>query len=189
MAFSVPETDPITRLENAIHGWVVTGSELTADHVIWGAEATGGGPVPSGTYIAMELIGVNRVSGDWLITRVEGGRIVHHVRGTRHPTLKLTCFSGARYGVQRASMILERVIAAIRLPSVGKLLAAADVGIGPRGQVRAASVPRSTMFDPRATVEIGLHIMLDVSEPGSSIERVNVEVEGRPAAWVPEPPP
>jgi hypothetical protein len=188
----------VTAIEDAIHAWVVAGSGLDADHVIWGAEATGGGPVPSGTYISMRLLGIGRVSDDWLISRRVGGPgvgafaggafssaafavdagIVHHVRGTRHPNLELTCFAGDRYGAGRAQMVLERVLTSIRLPSVGAALRAGGVGIGVRGLVRVASVPRSTMFDPRAIVEVGLHVEIDVEETGQSIEHVEAEVMG-----------
>src|SRR4051812_10261443 len=104
--------DPQTAVENALHAWVVAGSELDADHVIWSAEATGGGPVPVGTYIVMRWLDIDRKSSDWLVAERVGDAIVHHVRGTRHPTLELTCFAGARYGADRAAMILERVLTA-----------------------------------------------------------------------------
>jgi hypothetical protein len=173
---AVGSLDTLRPVEDAVHAWVVAGSGLPASHVTWAAEATGGGPVPSGAYISMRLLGVTRVSDDWLISRSAGGEIVHHVRGTRHPTLELTCFAGERYGAGRAQMVLERVLASIRLPSIAAGLRAGGVGVGVKGRVRVASVPRSTMFDPRAIVEVGLHIGIDVSETGQSIESVEAEV-------------
>jgi len=41
---------------------------------------------------------------------------------TRHPTLELTCLSGGRDGTSRASQLLERVVTAIKLPSVARIL-------------------------------------------------------------------
>jgi hypothetical protein len=170
------EPDPIGVLEDTIHAWVVAGSGLDADHVIWSAEASGGGPVPAGTYISMRLLATGTVSEDWVIARIEGGNIVSHVRGTRHPTLELTCFSGGRYGSGRAQMVLTRVLAALRLPTIAAALRAGNVGIGDRGKVRMVEGRRSTMFDPRAVVEIALHTQIDVSELGQSIETVEIDL-------------
>lgn len=170
--------DAQTVVEDAIYAWVVAGSGLAAGQVIWAPEATGGGPAPSGTYISMRWLDINRVSDDWTIPRDVGGQIIHHVRGTRHPTLELTCFAGARYGAGRAAQILDRVLTAIRLPTVAAALRAGDVGIGKRGKIRVASGQRSSMFDPRAIVEVGLHTTIDISEPGHSIERAEYEVMG-----------
>lgn len=168
--------DAADLVENAIHAWIVAGSGLDADHVIWSAEATGGGPMPSGTYVEMRLLATDTVSEDWVISRNESETIVNHVRGTRHPTLELTCFAGGRYGANRAQSILTRVLAALRLPRVAALLRSSEVGIGDRGKVRVLEGRRSTMFDPRAVVEVELHTCIDITDIGSAIERVEMEL-------------
>lgn len=175
-----------TQTENAIHAWVVAGSELAADHVIWWGHR---GPVPSGTYISMRIIEIGRVSSDCMVTESAGAEIVHRVAGPRQPTLELTCFAGTPLGSGSTTHILERVITAIKLPSVRALLRAGNVGIGPRGRVRELGGIRSTMFDPRAIVEIGLHTTFEVSETGFAIERVEVVQEtAGVVTWVPKPP-
>lgn len=170
--------DPDTAVEDAIYDWVVAGSQLAPTQVIWGGEATGGGPVPAGTYISMRFLSTDRVSSDWVRTVEVGGQIVHHVRGTRHPTLELTCFAGARYGAGRAQRVLDRVLTAILLPTVAARLRAGNVGIGKRGTIRVQAGTRSGMFDPRASVEIGLHLEVDIAEPGYAIERAEVTTPG-----------
>jgi hypothetical protein len=143
-------------IKDAIYRWVVAGSELAEAQVVWSQEATGGGPSPIGTYIEMRLDGIDtRVSADWVIPRSEGG--VRHVRGTRNPTLELRCFAGASTGSLRAEMVLARVTASRRLPSVAKILRAGDVGIGEIGKVR--------VVNGISLVEVELHITIDVSEP------------------------
>lgn len=169
--------DPVTALEDAIFHWVRTGTGFDADHVIWGG-VRAGGPMPAGPYVSMRLLGLQTVSGDWLIPRREGSAIVYHIRGTRHPTLELTLRGAPGYGSQRAELALSRVLAAVHLPSVGAKLRTGGVGVGRRGPIRTLPGMRSMMFDPVATVEIGLHIGVDIAEVGSAIEHVTIETPG-----------
>lgn len=168
--------DPITAIEDAIHAWVVAGSGLDAQHVIWTGDGPSG-PMPAGTYISMRLLREETASQDWLVPQRDGDMVVAHVRGTRYPTLELTCSAGASYGALRASSILSRVLAAIRLPSVSAGLRAGSVGVGVRGPIRTVPGVRSMMFDPRAIVEIGLHTMIDISEVASEIRTVQVQTQ------------
>lgn len=167
--------DELTPIEDAIFAWVVAGSGLAASQVIW---AESRGPIPTGTYISLRLLTTKQISSDWLVSREVAGQIVHHVRGTRHPTLEMTCFAGGHTGSTRAQQVLQRVLTSIKLPTVAAILRAGDVGIGTRGQVRTVQGVRSAMFDPRAIVEVGLHLVTDISEPGSSIDTVEVETPG-----------
>jgi hypothetical protein len=175
--------DPFTAVENAIHAWVVSGSGLDAEHVIWA-----GGPTPAGLYISMRIINVDSVSDDWLISRrTADGGIVHHARGTRHPILELTCFAGERYGAKRAEMVLARVTAALVLPSVAAALRKGDVGVGTFEKARVVEGRRSGMFDPRAIVEVMLHIKIDVSEVGGEFRTVQVATPGAGPQTVTKP--
>ncbi len=168
-----PAVDPTTAWEDAIYQWVVTGSGLDPGQVIW-ASAGNGGPAPAGLYISMRIIDVDQVSDDWLIPRRESDGIVHHVRGTRHPTLELRCFAGDSTGARRAELVLSRVMASVMLPSVAKALRQGDVGVGTAGKVRVMPGVRSGLLDPLAMVEVGLHIKIDVSEVGGEFVSVGV---------------
>ena len=184
------DPDPQIVIEDALHAWVVAGSGLAAHHVIWAAEATGGGPAPGGTYIEMRLIAVDRDSSDWLVsTRTSSGDVLLHVQGTRRPTLELTCIAGERYGSLRASQILDRVLTAVQQPTVAAILHAGGVGVGTRGKINVVPGVRSAMFDPRAVVEVGLHTMIDISEPGSAIESVTADMPGAVTSSVSKPSP
>jgi hypothetical protein len=169
--------DPTAAWEDAIYQWVLTGSGLPASQIIW-ASAGNGGPSPTGLYISMRVIDVDQVSDDWLIPRREGGGIVHHVRGTRHPMLELRCFAGESTGARRAELVLARVMASVMLPSVAKALRIGQVGVGTSGKVRVMPGSRSGMWDPLALVEVQLHITIDVSEPGGEFTSVDVTTPG-----------
>jgi hypothetical protein len=51
-----------TTIENAIQSWLVAGSGLAADHVIWDSPAT----PPSGQYISMRLSVIDQLGFDWV---------------------------------------------------------------------------------------------------------------------------
>ena len=180
-------SDPYSIFEDTIQRWVVAGSGLASDHVLWGGDGTGNGAIPAGTYISMRLVETDTVSDDWLITRRVGDDVEHHVRGTRHPKLDLTCFAGARYGSGRAAQVLERVSASILLPSVATILRKGQVGVGLVGAIRTVEGMRSQMFDPRATVRIELHTMLDISEAGREFKSAQVTTPLAAEATVEDP--
>jgi len=164
----------VTALEDTVHAWVVAGSLLAADHVIWG----GRGPAPAGPYIELAMHGAQRVANDWIEPRNESGQVMYHVRGVRQVTLELTCIAAERYGEARPEAILDRVLTAAELPSIATVLRRAEVGIGTRGPVRAVPGVRSGLFDPRAIAEVELYIASELAERGSAIKRVSVTTPG-----------
>lgn len=166
--------DPITVVEDALYLWVLSGSGLAADHVIWSDRA----PIPAGTYIGMRLKGGKTVSDDWLKPeKTADNRIILHARGTRNPTLELTCFAGANFGSARCEAILSRVVAALAFPDIRGILRTGDVGIGTIGPPRTVDGVRSQMFDPRAIIEILLHTSIDVAREGSAIEHARATLQ------------
>jgi len=54
---------PWTTVEDAIQAWIVAGSGLAADHVIWSDQ---GGPRPVGQYVAMRVSILANRGRDWL---------------------------------------------------------------------------------------------------------------------------
>lgn len=55
-------TIPWSTVENGIHSWVVSGSGLAADHVIWAQQS---GPRPVGVYISLRFITLRTLGRDW----------------------------------------------------------------------------------------------------------------------------
>jgi hypothetical protein len=54
---------PMTTIEDAIQAWLVAGSGLASDHVIWGGQ---GNPRPAGEFIEMRLTVLEHRGRDWL---------------------------------------------------------------------------------------------------------------------------
>src|SRR5262245_40193577 len=51
-----------TTIENAIQAWMIAGSGLAADHVIWDSSAA----PPTGQYISMRFSVVDKLGFDWV---------------------------------------------------------------------------------------------------------------------------
>lgn len=180
-----PEVEPWLAMRTALVSWVLAGSGLGIGQVIWARQT---GPMPAGPYISLRLLNLGRVSDDWMITEISGDGVRHRIIGTRQPTLELTCFAAPGLDSTSGVAVLDRVLAAIRLPSVRSILAAGNVGIGALGPIRIIDGARSGMLDPRAIVEVGLHTMSEISEPGYAIERVRITGVTGSTSWVPEDP-
>lgn len=107
-------------------------------------------------------------------------------RGGRVVTLSLQCFADAATGTLMSAALLEQVIAKYNLPSVHGALAAAGIGVLDFGQVAAIdgvlgtanrsqdSVPT---FQPRALLDVRLHLAVEVSEFATPVESVEITNE------------
>ncbi len=183
-----------TGIENAIWAWIVAGSGLDEQNVIW----AGRGPSPSGMHIAMRLAVTDAPGHDWVDrAATDEGDITYTVRGPRIATLTLQCIApidGPESGETTCAGILDRALQVRMLPSVAADLDAGGVGVGRIGPIRAVPGIRSQLFEPRAVVEITLHMTAEVSEIGAAIEHVEVEGDVDDGAltisgWVPDAPP
>lgn len=168
-------------IEEAIFDWVVAGSELDEDHVIWEDER---GPQPQGCYIAMQVGDERSFGADWSKTSLiessdeDNGEIMYTLTGTRVLTLVLECFAaGEDWQTARPAARLARVITARRLPSIAFALSQARVGIGTIQPVQVLKLERAKIFESRARVEINLHLVAQVSETAPWIETVELTVE------------
>src|SRR5690606_8637414 len=130
-------------VEDAIFEWVVAGSGLSEDHVIWSG---GRGPQPRGCYISMTLGDERNFGGDWVRkTDVpdpeDGAEIEYTATGVRLVTLTLECFAaGDAWETARPDRRLARVKDARVLPSIADLLRSANVGVGPIGPVQSLNL-------------------------------------------------
>lgn len=152
-------------IENAIHAWVVAGSGLLAANVIWAGQ---GGPEPTGRYISIRLPGLRRIGSDW---KEYSGGLANVVtsRGVRTMTLSLQTFNGAPLGNNSNLATLERVISAA---ADRELLAAGGVGLGSVGAITVIDGDRSSLLDPRAVVDVVIHLASETLGTGTTIEHV-----------------
>jgi hypothetical protein len=166
-----------TTAEAAIKAWAAAGSGLASDHVIWSRQ---GGPRPSGAFISMSILSVRPVGRDWVHTRdatvpAEGAEIVHVAQGVREAALRLQCFAGTATGATTPQALLEAVVAAAKLPTRRAALIAAGVGILSMGTVLPIDgVIGSSVFEPRAVLEVRLLVSSEVTETGTFVESVEV---------------
>jgi hypothetical protein len=162
-------------LEDGIHAAVVAGSGLSVSRVIWAGQDS---PRPDDDpYIALHFVSVQRVGQDWLNVEdnpspTAGHEIVHRARGMRTGTLTLQCFAVQPTGDSGAVEILTRVLGSLRLPTTRDALVASGVGVGNASPVQWIEGTVGGLFEPRAVVDLTLHLAEEISETGTYIEKV-----------------
>ncbi len=175
-------TDPVptqATIEDALVTWIAAGAGISEDNVSWTQER---GPGTKGCYIAITLGGEVEVGGDWTEVRdlaaedrAPGADVAIVLKGPRTRSLKLECFAGGDPWVTaRPEAKLARALKARNLPSHSQALRAAGVGFGPIGPVTVQGIERSKIFESRAIVEMTLHVVSEISELGTWIERVEI---------------
>lgn len=184
-------TDTVAK---AIYDWVVAGSGLAAAQVIWADQR---GKQPSGCYIAMRIENEREFGADWeetsTLAQSDDDDVEVAVHGVRVATLVLECFAaGDPWSTAKPERRLRSVLTARRLPTVRFALRAANVGIGPVAPVQTLAIERAQLFEPRARVEVTLHLASVAAERSTWIETVKIlpEVDGiqQPEITVVRPP-
>lgn len=163
--------------QNTIHAWVAAGSQLPAAQVIWAAQQA---PRPPGQIVVLRLASVASVGQDW--TRTEsnptptpGAEVVRKVQGHRVATLSIQVFGGASpLGASANLAVLERIMSAVRLPSIHAALGAARVGFLSAGAPIVVDGARGDLLEARAAVEVQLCLISELSETGTNIAVVEV---------------
>lgn len=178
---------PWDTVEDAIHQWVVFGSQLPTGQVVWTQQNS---PRPVGTHITMRINNIEVVGIDWLfrtqnIGAPEGEEFEDRVQGMRTATLSLQCFSGhvdqggVGTGIRMPIAILNDVLSASRLPSQVFSLNSAGVGIGVLEPVQTIdAILGQSIFEPRAIVDVMLHLASEITESSTFIESVEVNQTG-----------
>lgn len=179
-------------LENAIHAWIVAGTQLAATQVLWAGQ---GGPQPAGVYAVLRLSELRRVGHDWrdvveVVDPDPGEELEHHVRGPRTLNLSIQVFGAPLVGASRGAALLERALTARALPSIAEALRAGGVGVGAVDVITELDGDRDGQFESRALVDVTIHVAADLVELGTYIERAEVENDvSDTTTWLPDPPP
>ena len=161
----------------AVHAWLVAGSGLAADHVIWSDQ---GAARRTGTWISVLLLSFVPQGQDWLAveeaeTPVPGANITQLARGMREVTLSIQCFAGDAVGTASPMGVLSQLIARSRLPSVRALLADASIGLAELGPVTSrGGLINTSKLEPRAVMTVRLFCGSEVSESGASVEHIDI---------------
>ena len=159
-------------IEKAIQNWIVIGSGLPPDKVIWAQQD---GPRPLSPYIALRPEALASSGIDWVDvvdspTPTPGAEIEYHVRGPRTVELFFQCHGDKATGNQSPVVILERVRTSHRLPSIRKTLIDSFIGVSESTPISyLGSTINNANFEPRATMSLTVHLSSDISESGTVI--------------------
>jgi hypothetical protein len=166
-------------VENAIYAWVVAGSGLPGEQVIWDNPNQ---PRPTAPYIAMRITGYQPIGQDWVnlgdapADPQPLADITVIARGQRQFTIALRCFAVALTGDNSAGSILSRVLSAMSLPSIREALNAAGLGLSIINPIQIIDgVLGSSTFEPRASVDIRVFVTYEATELGTYIEHADIE--------------
>ena len=164
----------IATVENAIQAWIVAGSGLAADKVLWSGQGKGR---PGEQWISLKFLALPSEGQDW--TDVEdapepqdGAEIEHRARGQRVATLSIQCYAGNAVGAVSPMMRLERVKLARSLPTAMDAFRAGGVGIRSMSGPTDVSAPRTPgTFEPRAVMSARISLAAELVETGTYIEK------------------
>lgn len=162
----------------AVHAWIVRGSGLAAERVRWaGQPDMAKADTATGAYITLRIVAAPSVGQDGMkAERNLDDSITYHVYGARYALLSVQCFGPSTVGSGDPMAVLESVITARTLPSVANALRQANIGIGDlNGPTSVDGVSKGFDFEPRAVLNVGLHLTSLASEVGNAIETFEVD--------------
>lgn len=171
-------------------GTLPTGYALATDYWIIPVDvdhvklATSFARARAGSFVATSSAGTGALSiASVAATRKAGAEILFTAGAYVDLTLTLQCFAATTAGatgVTGALQILDQVLAAYMLPSLHDALNAAGVSVYDFGTVTAQGEKmNTTVFQPRAVVDVKIYLDSNVSEPGTIIEFVELTDQNR----------
>lgn len=163
-------------VEPALHAWVSGRTGLTT---IWARQ---NGPRPATPFVTLDLR-VGGTSRDWADvkdnpTPSAGAEILHVSKGVRKGVLTVQIFGDDATGSAKPEALLDSLKASLPLPSVYGTLSVAKIGVYGFGQVLdLSSIIQSSDIESRASMEINMNLVSEISESGTYFSTVDATNE------------
>lgn len=175
-----------TDVENAIHSWVVAGSGLAANQVIWSQQE---GPRPAGAFVSLRVSSLRAVGQDWndvvdISNPEPGAEIELRTRGVRELALSIQCFAGAGIGATSALAVIGGIVDAAGTLSRRDALNAAGIGVLSLGPATSIDGILGASFEPRAILEARLALASELSEAATYIQSAEVINDETDASFI-----
>jgi hypothetical protein len=174
-------------VEAALFTWVQTASGLNANNVIWSDQDF---EPPDDDYVTLRLGDLVRVGQDGLTHIFDAGQpngeeIEFRTKGVREFVVSVNAFTNQTGGGTGARALLDKIQAALALPSKRDALNAAGVGVLDEGRVQNLSQLGAADFVGRATLEVRMMITQTASEKtGYIATAVLVDHTGEPGMQI-----
>lgn len=140
--------------ELLIHQWIVAGSELASDKVIWARQ---NGPRPTETWISLRVLSDQSVGQNFAGLVDESGTTYETVHENSAISLSIQCYSGDATGIETPEKILARVRQHYYFPSLREQFRAARIAVGTFEAIQTVGTQHETsIFEPRAVMTIQL---------------------------------
>lgn len=169
-------------IERALQAWVVEGSGLAGDHVVWNDLKLA---QPTKPYISLAFVGERGVGSDEVITRdaaspQAGAEIEHVVRGNRVALLSITVYvtSADAVGERAARAILDDVRTQRSVPDTADALGDAGIGVANIESTRAVGIGiDSADIEPRVVMTVACNIGSTLVRTGTYIQSAEITNE------------
>lgn len=166
-------------IRDAIQSWIVVGSGLSGDHVVWsGQRDTDGNPMPRpvGMFIELRLTMIKWAGfsdARWYAYDQPSNTFTQHTSGPRVAMLTATCFQGAPSGgasiptniaPAHPAVVLNEAMAATGRDDISMALVAAGIGVGSIESLDITpAIINTTLLEQRAIVTVQLHLASDLT--------------------------
>jgi hypothetical protein len=166
-----------TAVEDAVRAWVLTGSGLDNEHVIW---ADQDGPRPGLPFVTIKIgdlspVGPADLVPDTDLARAAGQEIRRTVTQLFEFTASVQAFTTPTTGTAAARSLLARVHTAVRLPTVNDALNLAGIAPFDVGKVQNLSAVLGQGFEGRASLEVRFYAQESLAENLGYITSIEIE--------------
>ncbi len=165
-------------IQKALHNWVVACTGLDADKVIWSQQYA---PRPTQAAINLKLAFVQDDGMPWVdyeTDPLDDTLLIAKQRSLLKAVFTLEAYTNTGVGLDMASAILWRINAKRKLPTPSAILEDANIGVIEFGRIKNIGGTQDlVIFEPRALVDIMLHITSEDEESENTIETVEITNE------------
>jgi hypothetical protein len=173
-----------TSIQAALAAWISSSTDVPAENVLWAFQA---GPQTPRPFVSLEVLEVASPGIDWTIkdydgTRQPGQEIRRRAHGQRVVQLRIQCFGQEGSNLDALSTLTDAIAA---IPFAVDDLDAAGAGVGDIGRIQLLEGKRGSILEPRAVIQLQLHVSSEVERFETFVERVEVTINNLVTVWVP----
>lgn len=155
--------------EDAIRQWVLAGSGLAADHVIF-HQQTGARPLDANNFATIRIGDTNpvacvdEVQETYNGAQPAGQEIAQTVTGLRSVNVTVQFFGAPSTGDTKAQVQAQQTQVALALPSVRNALGAAGLTPYDTGRITNVTALIGTKFEGRAVLDMHFYVLEQITE-------------------------
>lgn len=159
-----------TNIENALHAWIVAGSGLVADNVLFERDEN---PRPVGQHIVITY-DITPIGQDWAQLESNCDGFIEYTRGMREVRVRLTCVGGEGVGDSSTTARLHGVLTYANRKDQLETFSESGLGYLRRGPITNFAGRAGVKFEPRSQAEVIFSAAEQIEREVSPVEGVEV---------------